>query len=96
MTPLLYFICLFFLTGCSGDSPPVIPHTPIDERIRMLEEKINKLEKEIMRKDVASQGQMFEEWHKYAKTLEEIEKEEHQLEIWRNQLDALKKKRARR
>lgn len=63
--------------------------------IKNLEEKIDKLEKDIMQKEVMSQGQMFEQWHQYAETLEEVEKKEHELKLLQKKLMELKMQQSR-
>ncbi|MGK5595384.1 MAG: hypothetical protein ACSNEK_08510 [Parachlamydiaceae bacterium] len=84
------------LVSCSSQDHPVLtPRNELESQILLMEKQIGELEKGILAKEVASQGQMFDEWHQYAKTLEEIEREEQRLENLYEQLDRLKQERVR-
>lgn len=92
----LFLGFIFCLVSCTTQNHEQLkPSSELDAQILLIETRIDELEKSILKKEVVSQGQMFDEWHQYAKTIEEIEKEEHQLEDLYDQLDRLKQERAR-
>jgi protein subunit release factor A len=73
----IFFICASYSAGKQRE-------------IKALEEKIATLELEIANSEVNSQGQMFEEWHAYAETLEQIQQKEKNLKDLREKLQKLK------